>query len=227
MAGVPRVPSSWRRRDLLRSDRTRPGDVVTVLHYFGLGRHLVIDAVVSTVYRNTILSAASTIPGHVAKMAEDKKFAAEKASDEPVSSKYMVAIRVWFPTGYFPLQWKMVAHWDWVPVHICRRFSRPLRSILWRKGSSAPQRPKQSLLPHSSYAGFAYLEFGCGAGSTVSLLGCCMLACLGRSDLRLHMPAGILSPPQASSYSFSLLKRPSLVMPSVMPTFLVIFYFEN
>ena len=33
---------------------------------------LVIDAVVSTVYRNTILWKTSTIPGYVAKLAEDR-----------------------------------------------------------------------------------------------------------------------------------------------------------
>ena len=58
------------------------------LDFFGLGRHLVIDAVVSTVYRNTILSKTSTIPGYVAKLAEDKKFKADEKSPEPVSSKH-------------------------------------------------------------------------------------------------------------------------------------------
>ena len=72
----------------LRScDHTRPGDIVA-LDFFGLGRHLVIDAVVSTVYRNTILSKTSTIPGYVAKLAEDKKFKADEKSPEPVSSKH-------------------------------------------------------------------------------------------------------------------------------------------
>ena len=47
-----------------------------------------IDAVVSTVYRNTILSKTSTIPGYVAKLAEDKKFKADEKSPEPVSSKH-------------------------------------------------------------------------------------------------------------------------------------------
>ena len=62
------------------------------LDFFGLGRHLVIDAVVSTVYRNTILSKTSTIPGYVAKLAEDKKFKADEKSSEPaVSSKHMEA----------------------------------------------------------------------------------------------------------------------------------------
>ena len=46
-------------------------------------------AVVSTVYRNTILSKTSTIPGYVvAKLAEDKKFKADEKSSEPVSSKH-------------------------------------------------------------------------------------------------------------------------------------------
>ena len=75
-----RPHSSWRH-------------TVVALDFFGLGRHLVIDAVVSTVYRNTILSKTSTIPGYVAKLAEDnKKFKADEKSSEPaVSSKHMEA----------------------------------------------------------------------------------------------------------------------------------------
>ena len=59
--------------------------------YDGPGRHLlVIDAVISTVmYRNTILSVTSLIPGHVVKLAaEDKKFKADEMSSQPVSCKH-------------------------------------------------------------------------------------------------------------------------------------------
>ena len=62
------------------------------LDFYGpSGRHLVIDAVIPTVYRNTILSATSLIPGHVAKLAEDKKFKADEpdeVSSQPVSCKH-------------------------------------------------------------------------------------------------------------------------------------------
>ena len=59
-----------------------------VLNFYGPGRHLVIDVVISTVYRNTILSVTSLIPGHVAKLAEDKKFKADEMSSQPVSCKH-------------------------------------------------------------------------------------------------------------------------------------------
>ena len=75
MAGVPSKSSIVLEKKGLRScDHARPGDIVA-LDFFGLGRHLVIDdadVMVSTVYRNTILSKTSTIPGYVAKLAEDK-----------------------------------------------------------------------------------------------------------------------------------------------------------
>ena len=56
MAGVPKSSIVLEKKGLMSyCDHTRPGDIVA-LDFFGLGRHLVIDAVVSTVYRNTILS---------------------------------------------------------------------------------------------------------------------------------------------------------------------------
>ena len=61
---------------------------VVVLNFYGPGRHLVIDAVISTVYRNTLLSVTRLIPGHVAKLAEDKKFKADELSSQPVSCKH-------------------------------------------------------------------------------------------------------------------------------------------
>ena len=87
MAGIPKS-SIVEEKKGLRPDRTRPGDVV-VLNFYGPGRHLVIDVVISTVYRNTILSVTSLIPGHVAKLAEDKKFKADdEMSSQPVSCKH-------------------------------------------------------------------------------------------------------------------------------------------
>ena len=61
---------------------------MVVLDFYGLaGRHLVMDAVISTVYRNTILST-SLIPGNVAKLAEDKNFKADDVSSQRVSCKH-------------------------------------------------------------------------------------------------------------------------------------------
>ena len=47
MAGVPKSSIVLEKKGLGRSDRTRPRDNVVALDFFGLGRHLVIDAVVS------------------------------------------------------------------------------------------------------------------------------------------------------------------------------------
>ncbi len=66
-------------RGLRAADRSRPGDVVA-LDFFADGRHLVIDAVMTTVYRNTVLEKVATVPGYEAKQAEDRKFAADKTS---------------------------------------------------------------------------------------------------------------------------------------------------
>jgi len=45
---------------LRSADASRPGDVV-VLDFFAEGRHLVIDAVVTTVYRNTAIQRVASI----------------------------------------------------------------------------------------------------------------------------------------------------------------------
>ena len=88
MAGIPKSSIVVEKKGL-SPDRSRPGDVVVLMDFYGPGRHLlVIDAVISTVYRNTILSATSLIPGHVAKLAEDKKFKADEVSSQPVSCKH-------------------------------------------------------------------------------------------------------------------------------------------
>ena len=92
MAGVPKSSIVLEKKGLGRSDRTRPGDNVVALDFFGLGRHLVIDAVVTTaVYRNTILSDTSSIPaGHAARRWRKTRsllLNADKASTD-VSSKH-------------------------------------------------------------------------------------------------------------------------------------------
>jgi hypothetical protein len=66
-------------------DTSRPGDVV-VLDFFAKGRHLLVDALVTTVYRNTILESASTIPGYGTKQVEDRKFQANRAATQPIGA---------------------------------------------------------------------------------------------------------------------------------------------
>ncbi len=60
-------------RGLRAADASRPGDVV-VLDLFAKDSHLVVDSVVTTVYRNAIFQGTSTIPGYAAKQAKDRKF---------------------------------------------------------------------------------------------------------------------------------------------------------
>jgi hypothetical protein len=54
-SGIPKAAIVKESRGLRQDDRTRPGDLV-VLDFAKGGRHLIIDGVVTTVYRNTILS---------------------------------------------------------------------------------------------------------------------------------------------------------------------------
>ena len=84
-AGIPDAAVVTKARGLRAADRSRPGDVVA-LDFFAEGRHLVIDAVMTTVYRNTVLEKVATIPGFAAKQAEDKKLFADKTSTQPISA---------------------------------------------------------------------------------------------------------------------------------------------
>jgi len=53
-------------RGLRAEDRFRPGDVVA-LDFFAYGCHLVIDVVMTTVYKNTVLQHVASIPVYAAK----------------------------------------------------------------------------------------------------------------------------------------------------------------
>jgi hypothetical protein len=59
---------------------------VVVLDFFRDGQHLDIDAMVTTVYRNTVLHKVSTVPGYAAKQAEDMKFYVDRTSADPIAS---------------------------------------------------------------------------------------------------------------------------------------------
>jgi hypothetical protein len=58
-----------------------------VLDFFREGQHLVLDAVVTVVYRNTVLvlHQVSTIPGYAAKQAEDRKFDNDRTCADPIA----------------------------------------------------------------------------------------------------------------------------------------------
>ena len=54
--GVPKATIVEEARGLRLGDATRPGDIV-ILDFAEAGKHLIIDGVVTTDYRNTILSS--------------------------------------------------------------------------------------------------------------------------------------------------------------------------
>jgi len=63
--GIPDIAGVTEARGLRSSNASRPGDVV-VLDFFRDGHHLVIDVVVATLSRNTVLHQVSTILGYAA-----------------------------------------------------------------------------------------------------------------------------------------------------------------
>jgi hypothetical protein len=71
-AGVPDASVVLEARGLRATNRSRPGDVVA-LDFFADGRHLFIDAVLTTVYMNTFMEKVVTVLGFEAKQVEDRK----------------------------------------------------------------------------------------------------------------------------------------------------------
>ena len=61
-AGVPDASVVLEAKGLRAADRSRSGDVVA-LDFVADGRHLVIDAVMTTVYTSTVLEKLATVPG--------------------------------------------------------------------------------------------------------------------------------------------------------------------
>ena len=57
-----------------------------VLDFAPEGKHLVINGVVTSVYRNSILSRIAAVPGFAAKQAEDMKFKVDADSPKPVAT---------------------------------------------------------------------------------------------------------------------------------------------
>jgi len=82
VARVPDASVVLEARGLRPADRSRPGDIVA-LDFFADGRHLVIDAVMTTMYKNTVMEKVAMVPGYAAKQTEDRKFLADKTSRQP------------------------------------------------------------------------------------------------------------------------------------------------
>ena len=84
-SGVPKESIVEEARGLRPDGRSRPGDLV-VLDIAEGGRHLVLDGVVTTIYKNTILSKVAAIPVFAAKQVEVGKFKADADALHLVSS---------------------------------------------------------------------------------------------------------------------------------------------
>ena len=71
-------------RGMRLGDATRPGNIV-VSDFAEASRHLVLNRVATTVYRNNILSKVAAVPGFAAKHVEDKKSKVDDDSTKPVA----------------------------------------------------------------------------------------------------------------------------------------------
>ena len=54
------------------------------MDFFADGRSTVVDAVMTIVFRNTVLEKVATVPGYAAKQAEDRNFLADRTSRQPI-----------------------------------------------------------------------------------------------------------------------------------------------
>jgi len=76
-AGVPILATLTEARGLRgKGDISRPDDIV-VLDYHAPGRHLLLDGVVTTGYKNTRQRETREILGYAAKLVEDRMFNAD------------------------------------------------------------------------------------------------------------------------------------------------------
>jgi hypothetical protein len=69
-SGVPKASIVEEAMGTRPEDRTRPSDLV-ILDFAEEERHLIIDEVVTTVYRNSVLPKVAAIPCVAAKQVED------------------------------------------------------------------------------------------------------------------------------------------------------------
>eukprot|EP00873_Tetraselmis_striata_P037933 jgi/Tetstr1/458197/TSEL_044687.t2 len=86
-AGAPRDSVLTEVRGLRSADATRPGDVVR-LDYMGPGVHLVLDAAVTCVFRNSIAAQVAVQPGYAARLREQTKFRVDACSSQPVARRH-------------------------------------------------------------------------------------------------------------------------------------------
>ena len=84
-AGVPTSTTLTEARGLRGGvDMTRHGDIVE-LDYTAPGEHIQMHGVDTTVYKNMRQRETRGIPGYAARLMEDRKFYADKSSEQPVA----------------------------------------------------------------------------------------------------------------------------------------------
>eukprot|EP00873_Tetraselmis_striata_P013200 jgi/Tetstr1/433464/TSEL_022736.t1 len=86
-AGGPRYSVLTEVRGLRSADATRPGDVVQ-LDYMGPGVHLVLDADVTCIFRNSIAAQVAVQPGCAARLREQTKFRVDACLSQPVARRH-------------------------------------------------------------------------------------------------------------------------------------------
>jgi hypothetical protein len=86
-ASVPELMVVVEARGLRAAYRSISGDVVPP-YFFADGRHMVIDAVMTSVYRITVLSRVVTILGYATKPAEYRKFLAGRTVRHPIAAPH-------------------------------------------------------------------------------------------------------------------------------------------
>jgi len=101
-SGVPKASIEEEARGMRPDNRTRPRDLV-VSDFAEGGRHLIIDGVVTTVYRNSILTKIASIPGYAAKQVEDRKFKTDV--DSHLTRCLLATVG---GIHWYPLLWRMV-----------------------------------------------------------------------------------------------------------------------
>jgi len=101
-----------------------------VLDYHAPGRHLLLDGVVTTIYKNTRQRKTGKISGYAAKLVEDMKFYANRASYRPVA-KIHGGVH-----SLVPFAVEMLADLG----HIRRlSFDRSLSGLIVKAGGAAPR----------------------------------------------------------------------------------------
>ena len=85
--GVPTMTVVTKAKGHRATDASKHEDV-DVLDFFAEGHRLVVDVVVTIVYRNAIFKHEALVPGYTAKHAKDRKFQDDRASTQLIAAMH-------------------------------------------------------------------------------------------------------------------------------------------